>query len=167
MGLVAPKHVGSSRTRDWTHVSCISRWILLPVSHQGNPCFLMAFLLLNTWLVRLEINSSTKPCLTRTRSQPLCIHSHSTLCLVVSNHLLLFAWLSFLIDYIPGGKGHILGHHLAHNRCTKSICWVNDKWSYSYLRALVFKARSFDLRQISAVFENRIQCMHRDRGNIW
>ena len=28
MGLVAPRHVGSSRTRDWTHVSCISSWIL-------------------------------------------------------------------------------------------------------------------------------------------
>ena len=27
-GLVAPQHVGSSWTRDWTHVSCIGRWIL-------------------------------------------------------------------------------------------------------------------------------------------
>ena len=26
--LVAPKHVESSRTRDWTHVPCIGRWIL-------------------------------------------------------------------------------------------------------------------------------------------
>ena len=109
---------------------CLLHWQVnsLPVSHQGNPCFLMAFLLLNTWIVRLEINSSTKPCLTHARSQPLCIHSHSTLCLVVSNHLQSLAWLSFLIDYIPGGKGHIfLGHHLAHNRCTESICLVNDR----------------------------------------
>ena len=28
MGLVAPWHVGSSRTRDLTHVSCIGKWIL-------------------------------------------------------------------------------------------------------------------------------------------
>ena len=28
MGLVAPQHVGSSRARDWTHVSCIFREIL-------------------------------------------------------------------------------------------------------------------------------------------
>ena len=28
MGLVAPRHVESSWTRDQTHVSCISRWIL-------------------------------------------------------------------------------------------------------------------------------------------
>ena len=27
-GLVAPQHVGSSRTRDRTHVPCIGRWIL-------------------------------------------------------------------------------------------------------------------------------------------
>ena len=27
MGLVAPQHVGSSRIRDQTHVSCIGRWI--------------------------------------------------------------------------------------------------------------------------------------------
>ena len=28
MGLVALQHVGPSRTRDWTHVSCTGRWIL-------------------------------------------------------------------------------------------------------------------------------------------
>ena len=28
MGLTAPRHVGSSRTKDWTHVPFISRWIL-------------------------------------------------------------------------------------------------------------------------------------------
>ena len=27
-GLVAPRHVASSRVRDLTHVSCIGRWIL-------------------------------------------------------------------------------------------------------------------------------------------
>ena len=27
-GLVAPRHLGSSQTRDWTCVSCIGRWIL-------------------------------------------------------------------------------------------------------------------------------------------
>ena len=27
-GLGAPQHVGSSQTRDWTHVPCIGRWIL-------------------------------------------------------------------------------------------------------------------------------------------
>ena len=28
---------GSSQPRDWTHVSCIDRWILYYLSHQGNP----------------------------------------------------------------------------------------------------------------------------------
>ena len=28
---------GSSWPRDWTCVSCIGRWILLPLSHQGSP----------------------------------------------------------------------------------------------------------------------------------
>ena len=28
MGLVAPRHVGSSRTRARTHIPCIGRWIL-------------------------------------------------------------------------------------------------------------------------------------------
>ena len=28
MGLVAPQHVGSSRAREWTCVSCIGRWLL-------------------------------------------------------------------------------------------------------------------------------------------
>ena len=28
MGLAALQHVGSSHTRDWTHVSCTGRWIL-------------------------------------------------------------------------------------------------------------------------------------------
>ena len=36
MGLVAPQHVGSSRTRDWTWVSCVGLWRLLPLSHQGS-----------------------------------------------------------------------------------------------------------------------------------
>ena len=36
-GLVAPWHVGSSRTRNWTHVSCTARRISLPLSHQGSP----------------------------------------------------------------------------------------------------------------------------------
>ena len=28
---------GSSLPRDWTHVSCTGRWILLPLSHLGKP----------------------------------------------------------------------------------------------------------------------------------
>ena len=36
MGLVALRNVGSSRTRDQTHVSCIGRWILYHWSHQGS-----------------------------------------------------------------------------------------------------------------------------------
>ena len=28
---------GSSQLRDWTHLSCIGRQILLPLSHQGSP----------------------------------------------------------------------------------------------------------------------------------
>ena len=36
-GLAAPRHVGSSRIRDRTHVSSTARRILLPLSHQGSP----------------------------------------------------------------------------------------------------------------------------------
>ena len=36
MGLVAPWHLGSSQTRDQTHVSGIGRPTLLPLSHQGS-----------------------------------------------------------------------------------------------------------------------------------
>ena len=35
MGLVAPRHVGSSRTRARTRVPCVGRWI--PLHHQGSP----------------------------------------------------------------------------------------------------------------------------------
>ena len=34
--LVAPQHVGFSWTRDWTHVPCMDRWILIHY-HQGSP----------------------------------------------------------------------------------------------------------------------------------
>ena len=36
-GLVAPRHVGSSRTRARTRVPCIGRRILKPLRHQGSP----------------------------------------------------------------------------------------------------------------------------------
>ena len=36
MGWVAPWHVGSSRTRDCTHVSCTGRQTSSPLSHQGS-----------------------------------------------------------------------------------------------------------------------------------
>ena len=49
-GLVAPPHVGSSWTRDGTHVSCIGRQVL---HHQGSPalfffCLFVCFLVLFT-----------------------------------------------------------------------------------------------------------------------
>ena len=37
MGLAAPRHVGSSRIRDWTHVSCIGRQIIYHWANQGSP----------------------------------------------------------------------------------------------------------------------------------
>ena len=37
LALVAPWHVGSSRTRDWTCVSHIGKQVLLPLSSQGSP----------------------------------------------------------------------------------------------------------------------------------
>ena len=36
-GLLAPRHVGSSRTRARTHVPCIGRWILNHCATQGSP----------------------------------------------------------------------------------------------------------------------------------
>ena len=38
-GLVAPRHVGSSQTRDLTCLSCIGRQILYHLSHQGRPTY--------------------------------------------------------------------------------------------------------------------------------
>ena len=37
MGLVAPWHVGSSWIRDWTHASCIVRWILYHLATREAP----------------------------------------------------------------------------------------------------------------------------------
>ena len=37
MGLVAPRHVGSSQTRARTRVPCTGRRILKPLHHQGSP----------------------------------------------------------------------------------------------------------------------------------
>ena len=37
MGTI-PFSRGSFQPRDWTHVSCISRWIFLPLSHHGITC---------------------------------------------------------------------------------------------------------------------------------
>ena len=37
MGLVAPRHVGSSRTRDRAHIPCIGRWILHPWATRKAP----------------------------------------------------------------------------------------------------------------------------------
>ena len=34
-GLVAPRHLGSSWTKDWSHVSCIGRWTGFPCSSVG------------------------------------------------------------------------------------------------------------------------------------
>ena len=36
-GLLAPRHVGSSRTRHWTCVSCLGRQIRYHWNHQGSP----------------------------------------------------------------------------------------------------------------------------------
>ena len=38
-GLVGLQHVGSSRTRDWTHVPCISRWILNHCATREDPYY--------------------------------------------------------------------------------------------------------------------------------
>ena len=45
MGLVAPWHVGSSRTRAQTHVACIGRWILnhCATSHVSMPVLFKNF----------------------------------------------------------------------------------------------------------------------------
>ena len=40
MGLVAPQHVGSSRTRDWTCVPCIGRQILNHCVTREVPCLI-------------------------------------------------------------------------------------------------------------------------------
>ena len=37
MGFVAPRHVASSRIRDWTRVPCIGRWILMHCANREVP----------------------------------------------------------------------------------------------------------------------------------
>ena len=37
MGLVVQRHVGSSQTREGTHIPCIGRQILNPLDHQVSP----------------------------------------------------------------------------------------------------------------------------------
>ena len=46
MGLVAPRHVGSSRTRAWTCVPCIGRWILNHCSTREVPLYLFDILII-------------------------------------------------------------------------------------------------------------------------
>ena len=48
--------MGSSLIRYQTHVSCIGRWILLPLSHEGSPTYI-----LNTPKMKLEVDK--KRCL--------------------------------------------------------------------------------------------------------
>ena len=52
MGLVAQQHVGFSQIRDPTYISCIGRWILYQLSHQGSP--------FTVWILNLTI-SREKP----------------------------------------------------------------------------------------------------------
>ena len=35
--VATPSSWGSSRSKDWTRISCIGRWTLDPLSHQGSP----------------------------------------------------------------------------------------------------------------------------------
>ena len=46
MGLVVPRHVGSSWKRDRTHVPCIGRWILNHCATREVPVAVLLFLLL-------------------------------------------------------------------------------------------------------------------------
>ena len=60
MGLVAPRHVESSQTSDWTHVSCIGRQALihgatqdiLPTVYKG-MCTILSPLQANVWMMKL------------------------------------------------------------------------------------------------------------------
>ena len=47
MNFVAPRHVGSSQTRDWTRVSCIGRQIVSPCGTRGVLSF--SFMILLFW----------------------------------------------------------------------------------------------------------------------
>ena len=84
MGLVAPWHVGSSRTRAPTRVPCIDRWILnhcatrevsdadfLEVS--GNPCLTIGISDMSEWnvsRVRFPLNTGLPPPNERNGSKP-------------------------------------------------------------------------------------------------
>ena len=46
MGLVAPRHVGSSLTRDQTRVPCIGRWILNHCATGEVPDFIFLIVLI-------------------------------------------------------------------------------------------------------------------------
>ena len=51
-GLVAPQHVGSSQTRDRTHVPCIGRRILNHCATRGQPLYLFCKLSLQVFLIK-------------------------------------------------------------------------------------------------------------------
>ena len=57
MGLVAPRHVGSSRTRDRTRVPCIGRWTLNHCTTRDVPSFLISPL---TLTVGMEVGGEAR-----------------------------------------------------------------------------------------------------------
>jgi hypothetical protein len=79
-GLVAQRHVGSSRTKDQTCIPCIGRWILSrwPTREAPGTWHLLSKCLLITWLL------PPVPPLTAAAESPLCRLpcSHPALCCV-------------------------------------------------------------------------------------
>jgi len=58
MGLVAPQHVGSSRTRDQTRVSCVGRWIF-NLSATREALKIQLYMLSELVLIVLRMNGFT------------------------------------------------------------------------------------------------------------
>ena len=61
---------GSSWLRDWTCMSYIGRWILLPLSHQGSPSVLT--LNWGNWNSEKQTGHAVRSCRTFHHTLPLC-----------------------------------------------------------------------------------------------
>ena len=61
-GLVALRHVGSSPTRDWTHVPCIGRWTLNQWTTR-EVIWMVLYTFYPSWLFSYSIKHSLEICL--------------------------------------------------------------------------------------------------------
>ena len=118
-----PSSRGSSWLRDQTWVSCIGRWILYPLSHQGHPFYAMAPLNWNLphfisaepprWVAALLPRAALLHLSSRTPAMETSFHEPFITCLLTSKpSLMLFPSPTMLFPPPAGNNLSLLHHYL-------------------------------------------------------